>query len=100
MSNDDGALKAKQKEISDFTKNAIAPIGSPSPTVVETVLNGFVRLTPPEIPPVEFITISMLSSGPKGRSHKPGNIYLNWRKLIDVMPDTVIAAAGAEASPY
>jgi hypothetical protein len=34
-----------------------------------------------------------------GASRKPGNIVMNWRKLIDVTPDVTIAAAGATGGP-
>jgi hypothetical protein len=34
-----------------------------------------------------------------GTSRKPGNIFLNWRKLMDIVPDATIAAAGAMTSP-
>jgi len=39
--------------------------------------------------------ITLRSFGDEGgTSRKPGNIFLNWRKLMDIVPDAAIATAG------
>jgi hypothetical protein len=49
-------------------------------------------------PVIELVTVYS-SRSPRGRSRKPGNILLNWRKLIDVVPDATLAGVGATANP-
>ncbi|CAN7782467.1 hypothetical protein LJR296_008113 [Cupriavidus necator] len=58
-------------------------------------------MTPPEKPEVwiELVTVSSLHTRPKARSRKPGNVVLNWRKLVDIVPDISLAGLGAATLP-
>lgn len=57
---------------------------------------GFISITPPlEAPPMtQFLTINSLRNYREGSSIKPGNILLNFRKLIEAIPDVVSIGAG------
>ena len=68
--------------------------------IAEAVLDGFVRLTPPDEEPPSVELITLRSAGRRGgRSRKPGNIFLNWRNLIELIPDVTLAAATGLAGP-
>jgi hypothetical protein len=48
---------------------------------------------------MELIVLNV-ARAPRGRSRKPGNVLLNWRKLLEIVPDTTLAAAGAVESRW
>jgi hypothetical protein len=101
MEFDNEALETKRKEIEGFARQAISRFSWAQSSTADSAVQAFARLTPPTKPEMVIHMITMQSFGRGGgRSQKPGNIYLNWRKLIDVAPDVTIAAAGALASPY
>jgi hypothetical protein len=100
MTPDNIALKAKASEIARVAAEvATATYPQPSAALSSAIVDAFVSLTPPmeEEPRMELITL--FSTGRRGSSRKPGNIVLNWRKLIDIIPDVTIAAAGAPPAP-
>lgn len=105
MSDDLDALNCKKQEIADFAERIAASKGAASASLAQSAVEAFSLLTAPEKPEVlmHLITVSMLNApdgrGPTGRSRKLGNLVLNWRKLIDIVPDAAIAAAGATAAP-
>ncbi|MFJ7005818.1 hypothetical protein [Pseudomonas putida] len=65
------------------------------------LVSAFAFLTPPEAPDrsIGFITINSLYNSSKARSRKPGNLVLNWRKLVDIVPDVSLASLGATSLP-
>jgi hypothetical protein len=68
---------------------------------LRAVLESFSQVTPPasSVMTTELVTISSLYSSPTARSRKPGNILLNWRKLVDIVPDVSLAGLGAATLP-
>lgn len=102
MEYDNEALAAKSKEVADFAARMAASVKNGQLEQATAVIDAFVRLTPPSEPKlvIEMITASSAGRG-GGVSRKAGNIVLNWRRLIDVVPDATVAAAGAtSASPW
>ena len=100
MAYDNEALEAKRKEIISIAQGAISPSLATATQTAESAVKSFITLTPPTKPEEVIGIITMRFSGRGGaRSRKPGNIYLNWRKLIDAVPDVTIAAIGGTTSP-
>lgn len=66
-----------------------------------TILDSFVEISPPqqEQLTIGLILIDPTSGPPKGKSLKPGNVLLNWRKLFEVVPDVSLASLGAPTLP-
>jgi hypothetical protein len=100
MEYDNEALEAKKSEIQALPVEAIRRVNRASEEAVESAVEAFTRLTPPTDPEpvIEMITVGSFGRG-GGKSRKPGNIYLNWQKLMDIVPDATIATAGALTSP-
>ena len=68
----------------------------------DAIIAAFCRVKPPEIREVErFIHFIVLNdSGRKGgASIKPGNVVLNWKRLISALPGIALTA-GAATSPW
>ena len=65
------------------------------------VVKAFAKVTPPEQPAITIglITISSLYDAPKASSRKAGNVVLNWRRLLDIVPDVSLATLGAATLP-
>lgn len=100
MAYDNEALERKKQELQVLVRSAIPSSGQNSDCLEEEVMRSFIRLTPPVEPPMVFEMITMRSSGSgEGQSRKPGNIYLNMEKLMDVIPDVTLAAVGGATSP-
>lgn len=100
MEYDYEALEQKKAELLRLAQQAIRAHTETAGDTAESVVDSFIRLTPPTKPEmvIEMITMDSLGRG-GGRSRKPGNIYLNWRKLIDTIPDVTIAAVGGATAP-
>ena len=60
-------------------------------------VDSFSEITPPEDPLISigWISVTLLHETPKAKSRKAGNIILNWRKLINIVPDVSLAGFGA-----
>ncbi|SPA25385.1 conserved hypothetical protein [Cupriavidus taiwanensis] len=101
MNYDEAAAETKRKELHETALSAGPTIHALPAAMLESVLGAFVSVTPPEQPEVSigFVTVSSLYSSPKAESRKPGNIFLSWRKLVDIVPDISLAAIGAVTSP-
>jgi hypothetical protein len=93
------ALTQKRDEVLNLAREAREETVAFDTDAAAAVLGAFVELTPPEKPEYVFHLITMNSFAQDAESRKPGNLFLNWRKLIDIVPDTTIAAAGATAAP-
>lgn len=75
-----------------------------SDETVSRAVAAFSQVTPPEEPEEPEVTIGLITIGspysaPKAQSRKPGNVVLNWRKLIDIVPDVSLAGLGAATLP-
>jgi hypothetical protein len=101
MSYDEKALEAKKAEITAIAEGAIEKLTGDSERVANSVIEAFATLTPPERPPMSLDLIVMgLGPRPSAASRKPGNIVLNWRKLVEIIPDATLAATGAKESSW
>ena len=100
MSYDEGALEAKKKELTALAEQAVGEHTTDKSPVADLVVQAFAELSPPENLTiyVHLIVLSMAEQ-PAAESRKAGNIYLNWKKLIDIVPDAALAAAGAASGP-
>lgn len=60
------------------------------------VENGFISISPPLEEPriISFMTMDSLRDYKNGNSIKPGNIFLNMKKLIKAIPEAVSIASG------
>ena len=93
-------LEAKQAEIHQLASAVLRRVENSQTDAAQAAIQAFARLTPPTEPTPVVKMITLRSFGDEGgTSRKPGNIFLNWRKLMDIVPDAAIATAGAIASP-
>jgi hypothetical protein len=100
MEYDEDAALAKRKQL--LSHAARYPVGATlSEEVRLRLVNAFARITPPEAPEftIGLITINSLFDSPKARSRKPGNLVLNWKKLLEIVPDVSLAGLGAASLP-
>ncbi|XQE68762.1 hypothetical protein ACOAPY_09445 [Pseudomonas sp. P3C3] len=100
MEFDEDAVLAKRKQLIEYA--ALSSVGATLTAEDRLrVVNAFARITPPEEPEftVGLITINSLYDSPRARSRKPGNLVLNWRKLLEVVPDVTLAGLGAASLP-
>jgi hypothetical protein len=93
MSPDNDALDRKRRSLQRIAQEAAPSLEAEE---VDSVVSTFATLSAPEVeePRIGYITIDSVSR-PEATSRKPGNIVLNWRKLIDLVPDTALAGLGA-----
>jgi hypothetical protein len=101
MSYDNEALETKKREIEQLAEMSVGSFSKCSPDISKTVVSAFVRITPPtneEPPPIQFITV--FSSGMSGTTRKPGNVFLNWKKFFEIVPDVTVAGAGVAEAPH
>lgn len=101
MEFDERAAAEKRWAIREAAADARHSVKDISDEELDLVVKAFSQVTPPEEPELtlELITISSLYTSPKARSRKPGNILLNWRKLVDIVPDVSLAGLGAATLP-
>ena len=68
--------------------------------ISEQIINNFTDITPPEIE-ISFDLVIMRKGGMGGgRSNKPGNILLNWKKLLVNGSESILTIVGANAVPW
>ena len=63
-------------------------------TISKRIIDNFVQNTPPEMPRMEFITMSQGGYG-GGTTTKPGNLVLNLRTLLVDLAEVITIGAGA-----
>jgi len=100
MEYDKDAAHAKRAQL--LADAALGHVGQLLPeSARRRLVDAFARVTPPEEPEITIglITISSLYDAPKASSRKPGNVVLNWRKLLDIVPDVSLAGLGAATLP-
>lgn len=82
----------------ELVQMAISALPSTLPQreqIAEKIIASYIRITPPSHKPPMFRMLTMDSMGKcGGSSHKPGNIFLNPKNLIEFIPDIVLTAAG------
>src|ERR1044072_1566871 len=97
---DEEAFRAKQTELIALAEEAVEQHTTDTAPVAELVVEAFVKLSAPEKPPIHtHLIVLNVAQTPAAASRKAGNIYLNWKKLIDIVPDGTLAAAGAATGP-
>ncbi len=93
----------KQKEIQDIALS-ILPIEMPKRgEIASQLLDSFVQVTPPlkSGPIFEMRMLTISSEGLNGgKSVKPGNIYLNFEKLLKLVPDIVLTIASLSGNEW
>ncbi len=93
----------KKQEILEIAKNTIAPHFSNPEQLSTKIIDYFCEITPPEIDTTTTIHIICdIKPGGLGgaRSSKPGNIWLNWRKLLIDGSESILTIVGAVAVPW
>lgn len=101
MESDESAAESKRQELRDAALSTGPSVQALPDAALESILSAFTSVTPPGIPEVRFelVTISSLNTKPRANSRKPGNVVLNWRKLVDIVPDIWLAGLGAATLP-
>lgn len=91
----------KRKEITRIVIDIIQIYDIQNKTeIASKIINHFLDITPPEMEPcLYFITIGEGGLG-GGRSIKPGNIWLNWKKLLVDGIESILTIVGAVATPW
>ena len=100
MEYDEGAARAERAQL--LADAALGPVGNLLPeSVLCKVVDAFAKVTPPQKPELKIglITISSLHDSPRASSRKAGNVVLNWRKLLEIVPDVSLAGLGAAGLP-
>lgn len=101
MEFDEFAAESKRQEIREALLSVGAATQALPNATIQLFVDTFVSVSPPEEPEltIGLITVSSLYAAPMAHSRKPGNIILNWRKLIDIVPDITLAGLGAATLP-
>jgi hypothetical protein len=100
MSYNEGALQTKKIELTALAEHAFEKHTADKAPLAHLVVEAFAELSPPEDSKgyMHLIVLSVAKL-PTAESRKAGNIYLNWKKLIEIVPDGALAAAGAATGP-
>lgn len=101
MDYDESAAESKRNELSEAALSAGPAAHALPAAALESALDAFATVTPPEKPEITIglVTINSLYGTPKAESRKPGNVVLNWCKLVDIVPDISLAGLGAATLP-
>lgn len=91
------ARTAKREELVAIAREELGDLAE----YADKLVDMFVELSPPQDPPMALELIQMNRGGRGGgRTRKPGNIRLNWRKLFNASPDLIFTGVGAVATPW
>lgn len=86
-------LEQKRLELLSF---AIDDLGIDMAHHAESLIDSFCRLSPPQDPPALLEMITWNHGGRNGgRTRKPGNILLNWKKMVREFSDFVLIGASS-----
>lgn len=89
------ALDEEKQKLNRLAQEAIPQELARREDLAEEIIRIFVNLTPPESPPTIMENITISSGGLRGGySRKPGNLVMNWEKLLKLVPDLVISLVG------
>jgi len=91
----------KKEELTDIVKGVIQNYDIQNKDEISSaIIDHFVNITPPEMElRMDLITIRQGGMG-GGSSTKPGNIWLNWRKLLAEGAESILTVVGAVAVPW
>ena len=91
----------KKQEIFEIAQNTIAPYFSNPEQLSRKIIEHFCRIAPPEIDTTIHLITNIKPGGLGGaKSSKPGNIWLNWRKLLIDGAESILTIVGAVAVPW
>jgi len=94
---DEKALNAKRAELIADVAAILDPVDA---HLAGLIVEAFCQMTPPLEPPRMIHMITAQSGGlGGGETTKPGNLRLNWHKLVRSCGDMVLTAAGVAAHP-
>lgn len=94
-------VEEKKQELLEIAKNIIAPYFSNSEQASIEIIDHFCEITPPEIVDEKYFLTNIKPGGIGGaKSSKPGNILLNWRKLLINGSESILTIAGVIAVPW
>ena len=106
MANSDESADPKHQELRTLIGEALQEIGlDDAERLADQVEAHFANVTPPsvdvdiELPPLEMMTVRPGGRG-GGVTTKPGNVVLNWRKLITAIASGALTIAGTAAMPW
>jgi hypothetical protein len=93
--------KEKRKELTDIVKDVIQSYDIQNKEkIASEIIDHFLNITPPEMElRMEILTLKQGGVG-GGSSTKPGNIWLNWRKLLVEGSESILTFIGAVAVPW
>jgi hypothetical protein len=93
--------KEKRKELTDIVKDVIQNYDIQNKEkIASEIIDHFLNITPPEMElRMEILTLKQGGVG-GGSSTKPGNIWLNWRKLLVEGSESILTFIGAVAVPW
>ena len=93
--------KEKRGELTDIVKDVIQNYDIQNKGEISSaIIDHFVNIAPPEEElRMELLTIGQGGMG-GGSSTKPGNIWLNWRKLLVEGAESILTVVGAVAVPW
>ncbi len=101
MEDNNDAYRRMREELGRYVQQAVLTSAGAPQIVEDTIFSMFIEITPPEDPEISLGLVKIGKNGfGTASSRKPGNICLNWGKLMDVVPDVTIAAYGGVASPF
>lgn len=90
----------KNQEILDIVRNIIATYSPIAGELAKKIVDSFCVITPPETDDRMYI-ITIKSGGiGGGRSLKPGNIWLNWKKLLIDGSESILTIVGSASVPW
>lgn len=94
---DHTAQEAKRQEL---IATAAKTLGTEDPELAARFVDAFCQLTPPLKPPMLMHMITAQHGGHRGgQTRKPGNLRLNWRRLLGEFGDLSLTVASAVAVP-
>jgi hypothetical protein len=100
MEYDYDALEEQRAKLRNIARSAASDILFGAEKIdVESLVDVFAELRPPQVPEVVMEYLTIHPSGRSGSSRKAGNLLLSWSKLMDLVPDVTIAGAGALSAP-
>lgn len=90
----------KKQELLEIVKSSVTPYISNAEQISKRIIDHFCIITPPEIDTrMELVTMRPGGMG-GGRSLKPGNIWLNWRRLLIDGAESILTVVGAISIPW
>ena len=90
----------EKQNILEVVKNVIAQYVDNSEEISNEIINNFCTITPPETEDIIQILMMRPSGVGGGSSIKPGNIWLDWKKLLIDGSESILTIAGVIAMPW